>query len=123
MRFSSPFVNYFGGLSLGGGSIHAADFGLTPAPVNMSLVRIKIILKIVNLERLVGHGKDMQNIDVHSEFKNCEVLAMDGLMPPEGRMPEAVTLLVMSKFLDLLGASRACMDFCDPTDFSRFNLP
>lgn len=49
MRFSSPFVNYFGGLSLGGGSIHAADFGLTPAPVNMSLVRIKIILKIIDL--------------------------------------------------------------------------
>ncbi|MBL1277113.1 MAG: hypothetical protein COB30_013600 [Ectothiorhodospiraceae bacterium] len=46
----------------------------------------------------------MQDIDVHSEFKNC-----------------VVTLLVMSKFLSLLSASRACVDFRVPTDFSRFN--
>jgi len=46
----------------------------------------------------------MQDIDVHGEFKNC-----------------AVTLLVMSKFLNLPGASRACLDFRDPIDFSRFN--
>ncbi|MFV2054946.1 MAG: hypothetical protein ACC707_00710 [Thiohalomonadales bacterium] len=41
----------------------------------------------------------MQDIDVHSESKSCEV-----------------TLLVMNKLFDLLGASRACVDFCDPTD-------
>jgi hypothetical protein len=28
---------------------------------------------------------------------------------------------VMSKFLNLPGASRACMDFYDPTDLFRFN--
>jgi len=28
---------------------------------------------------------------------------------------------VMSQFLNLLGASSACVDFCDPTDFYRFN--
>ncbi len=42
--------------------------------------------------------------DVHSEFNNC-----------------VVTLLVMSKFLNLLGASRDCMDFRDSIGFSRFN--
>ncbi len=31
----------------------------------------------------------------------------------------SATLRVMSKFFDLLGALRACVDFCDPTDFSR----
>ena len=45
----------------------------------------------------------MQDIDVHSEFKNCEV-----------------TLLVMSRFLNLLGALRACVDFRDSTDEFRF---
>ena len=30
----------------------------------------------------------------------------------------SVTLRVMSKFFNLLGALRACVDFCDPTDFS-----
>ncbi len=45
----------------------------------------------------------MQTIDVHSEFKNWRV-----------------TLLVMNKFLNLLGASRACVYFCDSTDFYRF---
>ena len=47
----------------------------------------------------------MQDIDVHSEFKNCEV-----------------TLLVMSRFLNLLGALRAYVDFRDSTDEFRFNL-
>jgi len=28
--------------------------------------------------------------------------------------------MVMSQFLNLLGASSACVDFCDPTDFYRF---
>ncbi len=56
-----------------------------------------------NLEKAVGRRKDVQDIDVHGEFKNC-----------------VVTLLVMSKFLNLPGASRACVDFCDPTAFSRF---
>jgi len=32
----------------------------------------------------------------------------------------SVTLLVMRGFSDLLGAPRACMDFRDPTDVSRF---
>ncbi len=48
----------------------------------------------------------MQDIDVHSEVKNC-----------------VVTLLVISKFLDLLGASRACVDFRDPTTFPRIISP
>ena len=46
----------------------------------------------------------MQDIDVHSETKKL-----------------VVTLLVMRGFLVLLGASRACMDFRDPTAFSRIN--
>jgi len=41
---------------------------------------------------------------VHGELKNC-----------------VVTLLVMSKFFNLPGAARACVDFRDPTDFSRLN--
>ncbi len=61
----------------------------------------------------------MQDIDVHSEFKNCVVLSMDGHMPPEGRTPGAVTLLAMSKFFNLLGASRVCVDFRDPAAFLR----
>jgi hypothetical protein len=34
-----------------------------------------------------------------------------------------VTLLVMRHFLILLGAPRACADFCDPTAVSRFKMP
>jgi len=59
---------------------------------------------LFNLEKSVGHRKDIQDIDVNSELINC-----------------VVTLRVMSKFFNLLGALRACVDFCDPTDFSRFN--
>ena len=67
--------------------------------------------QLFNLKRAVGRRKDMhqkvgalrRDIDVHSEFKNC-----------------AVTLLVMSTFLNLLGALRACVGFRVPTDFSRF---
>jgi hypothetical protein len=33
-----------------------------------------------------------------------------------------VTLLVMRHFFILLSAPRACVDFCDPTAVSRFNL-
>ncbi len=44
----------------------------------------------------------MQVIDVHSELKKW-----------------GVTLLVMSKFFNLLGASRTCVDFCVPTDLYR----
>jgi hypothetical protein len=44
----------------------------------------------------------MQDIDVHSETKKL-----------------VVTLLVMRGFLVLPGASRACMEFRDPTAFSR----
>jgi len=40
----------------------------------------------------------MQHIDVHSEFNNCRI-----------------TLLGANKLLSLAGASRACVDFCDPT--------
>ena len=50
-------------------------------------------------------GALRRDIDVHRESKNC-----------------VVTLLVMSKFLNLLGASRACVDFRVPTDFSRLNM-
>ena len=57
-----------------------------------------------NLENAVGREKDMQDIDVHSETKKL-----------------VVTLLVMRGFLVLPGASRACMDFRDPTAFSRFH--
>jgi hypothetical protein len=41
-----------------------------------------------NLETSVGRRKDVQDIDVASGFKNC-----------------VVTLLVISRFLNLLGAS------------------
>lgn len=49
MRFSPPFVNYFGGLGLEEGLVFAPDFGLAPAPVNMPLVKIKITLKIIDI--------------------------------------------------------------------------
>ena len=44
----------------------------------------------------------MQDIDVHSEFTN-----------------RVVTLLVISGFFNLLGASRVCVDFRDSTDEFR----
>ena len=52
---------------------------------------------------LRSYDKGMQDIDVHSETKKL-----------------VVTLLVMRGFLVLPGALRACMDFRDPTAFSRF---
>jgi len=57
-----------------------------------------------NLETSVGRGKDMQDIGAHGESEKL-----------------VVTLLVMRCFSDLPGAPRACMDFRDPTDVSRFN--
>jgi len=56
----------------------------------------------VSLETSVGHIKDIQESDVNSELKNC-----------------VVTLRVMSKFFNFLGALRARADFCDPIDLSR----
>ena len=47
----------------------------------------------------------MQDIDVHSEFKN-----------------RVVTLLVISEFFNLLGALRAYVDFRDPTDEFRLKV-
>ena len=58
------------------------------------------------LEKSVKCEKDVQDIDVHSEVKNS-----------------AVTLLVMSLFLNLLGALRACTYFHDSTDLSRLITP
>ena len=54
------------------------------------------------LEKSVKCEKDVQDIDVHSEVKN----SVD-------------TLLVMSLFLNLLGALRVCAYFSDPTGLSR----
>lgn len=46
---------------------------------------------MIILELSVGREFRVQDIGVHSEFNNC-----------------VVTLVVMSKFLNLLGASRVC---------------
>ena len=59
----------------------------------------------LNLETAVGREKDVQDIDVHGEFKKS-----------------VVTLLVMRTFLNLSGASRACAAFRDPTAVSRLNV-
>ncbi|VAW74674.1 hypothetical protein MNBD_GAMMA13-784 [hydrothermal vent metagenome] len=56
----------------------------------------------INLEKSVGREKDMQDIGVHGESEKF-----------------VVTLLVMRHFSGLLGAPRACVDFREPTDFSR----
>jgi len=57
-----------------------------------------------NLEAAVGRKKDAYGIGVHGEIKKF-----------------VVTLRVMRHFFILLGAPRACVDFCDPTAVSRFN--
>ena len=56
----------------------------------------------VSSQHSAGRRKDMQDIDIHSEFSNG-----------------AATLLEINLFLNLPGALRACLDFCDPTEFSR----
>ncbi|MDA0738879.1 MAG: hypothetical protein O3A59_08010 [Nitrospirae bacterium] len=59
-----------------------------------------------NLETAVGRKKAVQAIGVHGEIQKG-----------------VVTLVVMSHFWILPGASRGCADFCDPTAVSRFNMP
>ena len=56
-----------------------------------------------NLETAVGRKKAVQAIGVHGEIQKG-----------------VVTLVVMSHFWILPGASRGCADFCDPTAVSRF---
>ena len=58
-----------------------------------------------NLETAFGRKKDAQDIGAHGLIKIV-----------------VVTLVVMSHFCILPGAIRACMDFCEPTAVSRFNL-
>jgi len=59
-------------------------------------------VQTLNLETAVGRKKDAYGIGVHSEIKKF-----------------VGTLLVMRHFFILLGAPRACVDFCDPTAVSR----
>ena len=59
---------------------------------------------LFNLETLVGRGKDMQDIGAHGESEKL-----------------VVTLMVIRDFSGLPGAPRACVDFRDPTEVSRFN--
>jgi len=56
----------------------------------------------LNLETAFGRKKDAQALDVHGEIQKG-----------------VVTLVVMSHFWILPGASRGCADFCDPTAVSR----
>jgi len=58
-------------------------------------------VQTLNLKTAVGRKKDAYGIGVHSEIKKF-----------------VVTLLVMRHFFILLGAPRACVDFCDPTAVS-----
>jgi len=64
-----------------------------------------IQLLFLNLESAVGFDFIVQDFVVHSEFKNG-----------------AVTLLVMSRFLNLLGASKDCARNRDLTAESRLNI-
>ena len=56
-----------------------------------------------NLKTAVEHEKAVQAIDGHRTCKNC-----------------VVTLWVMSQLVHVLGASRGCADFRDPTTVFRF---
>jgi hypothetical protein len=74
-----------------------------------------------NLETSVGRGKDMQD---HSSIASCNrcVSASMHVIGVHGESEKrVVTLLVMRGFFDLPGAPRACVDFRDPTEVSRFN--
>jgi len=74
-------------------------------PANPTNIRISRKCSIqFYLETSVGRKKDVQDIDVHGEYEK-----------------RVVTLLVISGFSDFPGASRACADFRDPTEVSRFN--
>ncbi|MCK5920395.1 MAG: hypothetical protein KAG66_05605 [Methylococcales bacterium] len=57
----------------------------------------------VNLKTPVGRGKDMEDIGVLGESEKF-----------------VVTLLVMRDFSGLPGTPKACVDFRDPTEVSRF---
>ena len=59
----------------------------------------------LNLETSVGREKDMQAIGAHGETEKL-----------------VVTLRVIRAFSVLPGAPRACLDFRDPTEVSRFKL-
>ena len=86
----------------------------------MNDVSWKFDLFRLNLNKSVGRGKDMQDTDVHGEFKNCVVtllaLCMDALI---SRVQEHTS--VISKFLNSPGASRVCVDFRDLTNLLRFD--
>ncbi len=63
----------------------------------------KTSLPFFNLKATVEREKAVQAIDVHRECTN-----------------RVVTFWVMSQFLHVLGASRGCADFRDPTAVFRF---
>jgi hypothetical protein len=60
-------------------------------------------MKLISLETVVEHKKDVQQIGAHRKFEKL-----------------VFTLLVMRAFSSFLGAVRCCADFCDPTAVSRF---
>ena len=57
---------------------------------------------LLNLKAVVWREKAVQAIAVHRELNNC-----------------VVTMWVMSLFVHVLGASRGCEDFHDPTAIFR----
>ena len=59
---------------------------------------------LLRLEKSVGRKKDIEDMDMNSELKNC-----------------AISLRVMSQFFNWPGTLSACVGFCDPTGFSRLN--
>ena len=73
-----------------------------------------------NLEKSVGRRKDIQD---HNSIASCNhcICASMHVIDVKSELKKCVVILrVMGQFFNLPGTLSACVDFCDPIDFSRF---